>query len=110
MDVKPQRLFGGMLGAGLSTGIIAGFAAGLIDALWSWGPAAQFVPGVLGRVRFVLYSGLALAAAGAVAGLIVVRTVVAFARNTRLGDLLRFGWRVHEERRARDPRDAIIGL
>jgi hypothetical protein len=39
-------------------GAIAGFATGLIDALWSSGDVSQFVYGLGGRLRFTLYLAL----------------------------------------------------
>lgn len=92
------------------TGAIAGLAAGMIDALWSWAPAAQFVPGLLARARFVVFSGALHAAAGAAIGLLLALVLLAMSRATRLGDLVRFGWREHLARRARDPREALAGL
>jgi choline-sulfatase len=99
-----------VIATGALTGLVAGCAAGVCDAVWSWGPAAQFVPGVLARLRFVVYSGLVLGAAGALVGLVVSAGVLVMSRFTRLGDLLRFGWAEHEARRTRDPRDAVVGL
>ncbi|MBA3455693.1 MAG: sulfatase-like hydrolase/transferase [Deltaproteobacteria bacterium] len=99
-----------VLGAGMLTGTIAGLAAGAIDALWSWGPAAQFVPGFFAQVRFVAFGAFTHAAAGALAGLIVTLVLLALSRASRLGDLMRFGWREHVARRARDPREAVGGL
>ncbi len=89
------------------TGAIAGLAAGMIDALWSWAPAAQFVPHGLARVRFVLFAGALHAAAGVALGLLLTLALLLVSRGTRLGDLLRFGWREHLARRA--PRSARGG-
>jgi arylsulfatase A-like enzyme len=99
-----------VLGTGALAGLFAGLAAGLIDALWSWGPAAQFVPSFLSRVRFVVYSGLVLAATGALAGLAAAAILGHLSRRTRLGDLVRFGWSEHRARQDKDPRDAIVGM
>jgi arylsulfatase A-like enzyme len=110
MDATLRRPLGDVLATGALAGLIAGFAAGLIDAVWSWGPAAQFVPGALARLRFVFYTGLTLGTAGALVGLLAAAGVLALGRFTRLGDLVRFGWAEHQARRARDPRDAVIGL
>ena len=109
MQARPRRPLGDVLATGALAGLVAGFAAGLIDAIWSWGPAEQFVQG-LGRVRFALYTALSLGAAGALVGVIAAVVLLGLARGTRIGDLLRFGWREHEARRAGDPRDAVIGL
>jgi arylsulfatase A-like enzyme len=101
---------GDVLGAGALTGLLAGFAAGAIDAVWSWEPAAQFVPDVGSRLRFVAYSALSLGATGALAGVVVAAILVGLSRATRLGELVRFGWDAHQARRARDPREALVGL
>src|SRR2546422_10660038 len=103
MDAKRPPL-GEVLGTGALTGFVAAFAAGMIDAVWSWAPAAQFVPHAGGRLRFVLYTALSHAAAGMIAGLVIAAFVVALARGTRLGNLLRFAFADHAERRAQDPR------
>lgn len=99
-----------VLAGGAIAGAIAGLAAGMIDAVWSWGPAAQFVPGVLARARFVAFSGITDATAGALIGLALAAVLVVLSRASRLGDLLRFGYAEHVARRDRDPRDAIAGL
>jgi arylsulfatase A-like enzyme len=99
-----------VLGVGALTGVIAGVAAGMIDAVWSWAPAAQFVPGVAARLRFVFYTGLSHALAGAIVGAIAAAVLAGLSRGTRLGDLVRFGWKEHAARRTRDPRDAVVGL
>ncbi len=104
------RPIGVVLGSGVITGTIAGCAAGMIDAVWSWAPAAQFVPGVLSRIRFVLFSAISHAAAGAVVGLVLTCAFLVLSRASRLGDLGRFAWREHLARRDRDPRDAVAGL
>lgn len=106
----PVRTVRDVLGIGALTGLIAGFAAGCIDALWSWGPAGQFVPAVLGRLRFVAYSGFALGFAGLVAGFVLAAGLVGLSRGTRLGDLARFANEAHAARRQRDPREALVGL
>ncbi|MBX3157851.1 MAG: sulfatase-like hydrolase/transferase [Deltaproteobacteria bacterium] len=99
-----------VLGAGVLTGVIAGAAVGAIDALWSWGPSAQFAPGFLARVRVVVFVACTHAAAGVLAGLLGAAMLLVLARATRLGDLVRFAWREHLARRDRDPRSALTGL
>jgi len=106
----PLRPVGEVLGAGVLTGVIAGLAAGAIDALWSWGPAGQFAPGFLARVRFVLFTATTHAAAGALVGLAIAGKLLVLSRASRLGDLVRFGLREHVARRARDPGEAVAGL
>ncbi len=92
-----------VLGGGVIAGAIAGLAAGAIDALWSWGPAGQFVPGALARLRFVLFSGVTDASAGALIGLVVTVCLLVLSRGSRLGDLLRFAFADHRVRREVGP-------
>jgi arylsulfatase A-like enzyme len=99
-----------VLGTGAFAGLIAGSAAGAIDAVWSWAPAAQFLPGVAARIRFVAYSALSLGTAGMLAGVVLAAVLVGLSRYTRLGELVRFAWAAHEERRARDAGEAMVGL
>jgi arylsulfatase A-like enzyme len=105
LDAPPR-----VLGAGVLTGALAGFAAGAIDAVWSWGPAGQFVPGLVDRLRFVMFGALSHATAGAALGLVSAVALLALSRGSRLGDLARYGWKEHRARQARDPREAVIGL
>ena len=109
MEPRTSRPLGEVLGTGALTGLYAGFAAGMIDAVWSWAPAAQFLPGVGGRLRFVLYTALSHGAAAAVCGFMLAVLLLVMSRGTRLGDLVRFAWADHATRRARDPRDAVAG-
>ena len=48
--------------------------------------------------------------AGALVGLFAAVGLLVLARLTRLGELVRFAWGEHEARRAKDPREAVIGL
>jgi arylsulfatase A-like enzyme len=99
-----------VLGTGAMAGLVAGLAAGAIDAVWSWAPSSQFVPHVATHVRFVLYAGTTHGAAGTLVGLVATALVLGLSRLTRLGTLARFAFRVHGEVRARDRRDAAIGV
>jgi hypothetical protein len=110
-DAPPPstRSVGEVIGAGVLTGVIAGFATGAIDAVWSWGPASQFVPG-LSHVRFVLFSGFTYAAAGALLALAVTSGLLVLSRGSRLGELARFLLDQHTIRRTRDPGEAVVGL
>ncbi len=110
MEPAPQPPLAEVLGRGALTGLLAGLATGAIDAIWSWAPAAQFVPGVLSRLRYVVFSALLHAFAGLVVGCLIAAAVLTLSRATRIGDLLRFGWRTHVEQRARDPRAVLGGL
>jgi arylsulfatase A-like enzyme len=97
------------LARGALTGLLAGLAAGAIDALWSWRAAAQFLPGVLGRVRWVAYAALSHGAIGAIVGVAGAAALLLLLRATRLGDLVPFLVAHHNARRARDPRLALVG-
>jgi choline-sulfatase len=101
---------GEAIGGGVAAGALTGLATGAIDAIWSWAPAAQFVPGTGARLRFVAFAATSDALAGAAAGLVVAAVLVGLSRGTRLGDLARFVLRDHAARRARDPRGAVAGL
>jgi len=104
------RSFGDVIGVGALTGALTGLATGAIDALWSWTPAAQFVPGVAGRLRYVAFAATSYAFACASAGLLLAAAWLWLARGTRLGDLARFAFDDHRARRARDPRTTVVGL
>ncbi len=95
---QSRRPIADVLGTGTLTGLLAGVAAGTIDAVWSWAPAAQFVPSIAGRLRFVLYTALSHGATGAVIGLLLAAALLLLSRATRLGDLVRFAWAKHHER------------
>jgi choline-sulfatase len=107
---RATRTLRDVLAIGVLAGLVAGAAAGAIDAMWSWSEAAQFVAHTGARVRFVAYNALSHAAAGALVGFVVAAVGLALARGTRMGELARFALRTHAERRARDPRDAVLGL
>jgi hypothetical protein len=99
-----------VLGAGALTGFVAAAAAGAIDAVWGWAPAAQFVPGIGRRLRFVVYTALSHGAVGLVVGLVAAAVIVGLARGTRLGTLTRFAFGYHDQVRAADRRDAVVGV
>jgi arylsulfatase A-like enzyme len=107
MERRPVR---DVLGLGALAGLIAGLSAGAIDAVWSWAPAAQFAGHVGTRLRFVAYSALTLGGAAALAGLVVAAAWVWMARFTRLGTLMAFAFRAHDEQRTRDRRGATVGV
>ncbi len=106
----PLRPLREVIGAGVVTGLLAGLATGAIDAIWSWAPAAQFVPGAIARLREVAFTAMSYALTGALAGLVVGVVLLGLSRGTRLGDLGRFVFRFHAARRARDPRTSVAGL
>jgi arylsulfatase A-like enzyme len=99
-----------VFGEAAIAGLIAGFATGLIDAVWSWGSAAQFVPGIASRLRFVVFTGASYAMTAVLVGVALAAGLLVLSRATRIGDLARFGFAEHVSRRARDPRDAVAGL
>jgi arylsulfatase A-like enzyme len=105
-----RRPIADVLGTGTLTGLIAGLAAGAIDALWSWAPAAQFVPGIAGRCRFVTYTALSHGATGALVGFAITTALLVLSRGTRLGDLARLLFASHHEREASAPRETTVGL
>jgi choline-sulfatase len=109
-SLSAMRPVSEVLARGALTGLVAGLAAGAIDALWSWSPAAQFLPGMASRIQLVTFAALAHAAAGALVGVILSAGLLVLSRATRLGDLARFAWREHQARRGRDPREAIAGM
>ncbi len=96
-----------VLGTGALTGALAGALAGAIDAVWSWRHAGQFVPSVLGRLRFVAYTALSHGAVGAVVGFATALALILLSRYSRLGDLLRFALAEHDKRA---PGDRVTGL
>lgn len=87
--MQPRRPIADVLGTGTLTGLCAGLATGAIDAIWSWAPAAQFVPGIAGRLRFVAYTALSHGATGALLGAAFAAVLLVLSRSTRLGDLAR---------------------
>ena len=89
---------------------IAGAAAGVIDGLWSWSRAAQHLPGLGGRLRWLGYLAVSHALAGAVVGAVLAALGLVWARATRLGDVARFAIAEHRARRDRDPAEAVAGL
>ena len=110
MECPPPSPAAEVLGRGVMAGVLGGLATGAIDAIWSWRAAAQFAPGLLTRMRFVAFSATLHALAGFAVGLVIAMALLVVSRATRLGDLARFAWRTHVERRARDPRAVLTGL
>ncbi|MBP9203088.1 MAG: sulfatase [Kofleriaceae bacterium] len=108
LDRSPTAASSALIGA--LAGALALAAAGVIDGLWSWGPARQFVPGALGRIGWLGYLATSHALVGAGVGAIAGLMHWAWMQHTRLGTLWRFARARHDEARAADPRDATIGL
>ncbi len=96
--------------AGAVTSGVAGAAAGLIDGLWSWGPASQFLPDAGGKLRLLAYLAAAYGLAAALAGTALTAVALFYLRATRLGDLWRHAIAEHRRIRAAEPRDALAGL
>lgn len=99
-----------MLGTGAFAGLFAGLATGAVDAIWSWAAAAQFLPGVLARLGFVLFTAIEHGFVGWLVGLVATFGLVTLSRATRLGDLYRFATATHLEQRASGPEHAVVGL
>jgi choline-sulfatase len=99
-----------VLATGALAGLVAGLAAGAIDAVWSWAPAAQFVGRLLARLRFVAYTAVSYGTAGLLVGVVLAALGLWLSRGTRLGDVLRFAFRDHLARREVDPRVTVVGL
>ena len=99
-----------MLVTGLTGGVLAGAATGVIDGLWSWPALAQFVPDLTGKLRVLLFLGAAYALLFGLAGVAGAALVAYCDRATRLGDLWRAALDRHRQARARDPGAAVLGL
>ena len=100
----------GGLARGLACGALAGAAAGVIDGLWSWSSLGQFLPGAGGKLALLLFLAASYGLVFGLAGAAGAGLVALFDRATRLGDLVRGALALHGQARARDPRDALIGL
>jgi arylsulfatase A-like enzyme len=101
---------GHLLLTGLFSTLIAGAAAGAIDVLWSWQLLTQYLPGLTGRLRLLLFLASAYALVGALLGPPLVAAGRALVERTCLGDLVRAAGRAHRDARARNPREALTGL
>ncbi len=99
-----------MIRRALLAGTMAGFLVGAGDACAAWGRMSQFVPGAGGKLRAALLAGTLLALAGALVVAPLVAGGAALLRYTVLGRLVAHARAQHEVFRARDPREALIGL
>src|SRR4051794_32937608 len=106
----PQPSVRAVLAAGAVTSLVAGAAAGLVDGVWSWQPASQFVPDLGGKLRLLFYLAAAYALVAAAAGTAIAAVALFYLRVTRLGDLARHGAAEHARARARGPEHAVGGL
>jgi choline-sulfatase len=105
----PVRPVAEVLVAAAVVGGLAGAAVGAIDGLWSWRALAQFAPG-LARLRVLVYLATSYAIAGILVGVGLGAIALFYSRVTRLGTLVRHAAREHARVRARDPKDALVGL
>jgi arylsulfatase A-like enzyme len=99
--VKDAPRVGTVLAGWAITFVVAAVAAALIDGIWSWSHAGQHLPGVAGRLRWLVYLMASHALAGGVLGLVLAALGLVWSRATRLGDLVR-AWL-----RADDPVTAV---
>ncbi len=105
---RPQAL-GRALAAFVVAGALAGLAVGLVDALWSWQAANQFVASIPSKLRWLAFSAFIDGLAGAAAGGALGGFLLLLVRGTRLGDLGRFAMRHHETTRAIAPQRTQAG-
>jgi hypothetical protein len=105
----PVRPVAEVLVAAAVVGGLAGAAVGAIDGLWSWRALAQFTPG-LARLRVLAYLATSYAIAGILVSVGLGAIALFYSRVTRLGTLVRHAAREHARVRARDPKDALVGL
>lgn len=99
-----------MVAGGLAGGALAGAAAGVIDGLWSWPALAQFVPGLGGKLRVLVFLGASYALLFGLAGVAGAALVAYCDRATRVGELWRAALERHRQARERDPGAAVLGL
>jgi arylsulfatase A-like enzyme len=99
-----------VLCTGAVTSLVAGAAAGVIDGLWSWEPASQFVPDAGGKLRLLVYLAAAYGLVAVWIGTLATLIGLFYMRLTRLGDLARHAAAEHERARARGPQHAVGGL
>ncbi len=107
---RPMSPGGQLVVAGAIAGLIAAAATALVDGLWSWGALGQFLPGVGGRLRLVLYLAAIYGLLGLAIGALTAAAMIFYMRVTRLGVLVRHARAEHAQIRARDPREAMVGL
>jgi choline-sulfatase len=102
--------FGQLLLVGAVTGATAAAVTGVMDGLWTWGRLSQFLPGLDSKLRLLVYLASSHALVGILVGTLVAAVGGFYLRVTRLGDLVRHAGAEHARTRARDPRDALVGL
>src|SRR5688500_5064658 len=98
------------LAAGALTSLVAGAAAGLVDGLWSWRAAGQFVPDVIGKLRLLAYLATAYGLGALVVGTAITAIALFYLRATRVGDLIAHARTEHARMRAAAPEKAVTGL
>jgi hypothetical protein len=94
----------------LWAGALAGLATGLGDTLLVWGRIGQFLHGPGGKLACALHAASLYAAVGALGAAVLAAGVRVLARATALGPLWAHALAEHEKARARDPREAVVGL
>ena len=99
-----------LVALGALTAAIAAAAAALVDGLAGWSAASQFLPHAGAKLRLLVYLAASHALIALPAGAAVAAAIGFYDRYTRLGDLRRHAVAEHARARARDPRDALIGL
>jgi arylsulfatase A-like enzyme len=99
----------GSVARALYAGAIGGAIVGVIDTLSAWRGLGQFV-GFGGRIRLALYAASLYGMTGALLGALVAATIRSFLAYTALGPLYRHAVTQHETVRAKDPRDAMVGV
>jgi arylsulfatase A-like enzyme len=99
-----------MLSRALRAGALAGLLVGLGDGIAAWSRLGQFVPGVGGKLHAALWAACMLGLAGAIVAWASAAAVVGLVKWTAIGRLWRHAAREHEAARARDPREALVGL
>ncbi|MFT3693004.1 MAG: sulfatase-like hydrolase/transferase [Kofleriaceae bacterium] len=105
-----RRPIATVLGTGAFAGLCAGLATGAIDAIWSWAAAAQFLPGIASRLRFLLFTAIEHGFIGWLVGILTAVALLALSRATRLGDLYTFAIATHRKQREQGPEHAVVGL
>ncbi|HUQ05200.1 MAG TPA: sulfatase [Kofleriaceae bacterium] len=110
-ETDPRPIpFGQLLAIGAITGATAAAVAGVLDGLWTWGRLSQFLPGLGSKLRLLVYLAASHALIGLLAGTLVAAVGGFYLRVTRLGNLVRHAGAEHARTRAREPRDALVGL
>src|SRR5688572_13593127 len=109
-EARPSVPFSELVATGALAGAMAAGVTGVLDGLWTWGRLDQFLAGVGGKLRLLLYLAASHALVGMIAGAATAAVIGFYLRATRLGDLYRHALDHHQLARARDPREAVAGV